>query len=75
MIVYQQNTNSGETCEVLHMVWLHIQTSGKGVMAVVDKFAMKNLFSPIHNGFLNAKLTQYLNPDCNTKLEKKIIST
>ena len=44
MIVYQQNTNSGETCEVLHMVWLHIQTSGKGVMAVVDKFATKNLF-------------------------------
>ena len=40
-------------------------------MAVVDKFAMKNLFSPIHNGFLNAKLAQYLNPDCNTKLEKE----
>ena len=57
------------------MVWLHIQTSGEGVMAVVDKFAMKNLFSPIHTNFLNAKLTQYVNPDCNTKLGKKFIST
>ena len=70
MIVYQQNTNRGETFEVLHMVWLQIHSSGIGVMAVVDKFSMKNLFSPIHTGFLNAKLTQNLNPDSSTKLEK-----
>ena len=40
MIVYRQNTNSDETCQVLHMVWLHIQTSDKGVMAVVDRFLL-----------------------------------